>query len=197
MTPEFFDIHAHTNFVAYDTDRDAVVARAHGAGVWMINVGTEKNTSRSALALAEHYEEGVYATVGLHPIHVGGSGYHDKKELRESEFRKENFEWDDTLYRNLAWSEKVVAIGECGLDYFRCDTTTRERQKEAFVRQIHLANETGKPLMLHVRGARGSDEAYEDALMLLKHEARVRGNFHFFAGSLSVAKKIWDAGFST
>jgi TatD DNase family protein len=90
-----------------------------------------------------------------------------------------------------------VAIGECGLDYYCLAEDTKAKQRDAFIAQIHLANELNKPLMLHVRGERGDDTPYLDALEILQKEAKVLGNFHFFAGSLEVAKKIWDAGFTT
>ena len=80
MSPQFVDIHSHVQFAAYDEDRAAVVERALESGTWMINVGTQRDTSQNAITLAESYPEGVYATVGLHPIHTDKS-YHDTKEL--------------------------------------------------------------------------------------------------------------------
>ena len=82
MTPRFFDIHSHTNFAAFDGDRDLALKRAFEAGVFMNVVGTQKDTSKVAVELAEKYN-GVYATVGLHPIHSGKS-FHDKEELGPS-----------------------------------------------------------------------------------------------------------------
>ena len=76
MIPEYVDIHAHLNFAAFEVDREEVIKRALDAGVWMVNVGTQKNTSKAALDLAEKYERGIYAIVGLHPIHTSKS-YHD------------------------------------------------------------------------------------------------------------------------
>jgi len=73
----------------------------------------------------------------------------------------------------------------------------REKQKESFIRQIHIANKINKPLMLHVRGERGDDSPYEEALEILKKEAKVKANFHFYAGSLEMAKKIWETGYMT
>tara|TARA_Y100000310_G_scaffold345133_1_gene462076 strand:+ start:1777 stop:2613 length:837 start_codon:yes stop_codon:yes gene_type:complete len=193
----FLDAHAHVNFPVYDEDREGVLSRAREANVSMINVGTQKNTSVSAVKLAEEHDEGVYATVGVHPIHAGGSEYHDKKELKKEEFKPVNFEWDYDFYKKLAANKKVVAIGECGLDYFRCDEKTKESQKDIFISQIHLANETDMPLMLHIRSSGRSDDAYLDTISILKSESKVRGNFHFFAGSLETAKKIWDIGYTT
>ena len=78
---KYFDAHTHLNFVAYDADRVEVTKRALAAGVGMNVVGTQFDTSQSAVALAEQYDD-VYATIGLHPVHTAKS-YHDEKELGE------------------------------------------------------------------------------------------------------------------
>jgi TatD DNase family protein len=199
--PSAIDIHAHVNFAAYDKDREDVISRSSNAGVWMINVGTQKDTSESAVELANKYD-GMYATAGMHPIHASGSTYHDKNELKKDEF--ETPELTLEFIQEFAKNEKVVAIGECGLDYYRLEkpaqgglSSGREKQKESFLKQIHIANEVKKPLMLHVRGERDDDTPYNDALEILKSEAKVKGNFHFYAGSFEMAKKIWEYGFST
>lgn len=202
MEPQYFDIHSHVNFTAFDDDRDAVIKRAFENGVHMINVGTQKETSESAVQFAQQFNEGMYATVGLHPIHAGGSTYHDKNELTKGEFEKQNVSWDYDSYKTLAQDKKVLAIGECGLDYYRIDPSTlaeqaKDIQKKVFREQISLANELNKPLMLHVRGERGDDTPYEEALEILKSDVRVGANFHFYAGSLEMGRKIWDAGFTT
>lgn len=191
MKPDYFDIHAHVNFAVYDNDRAETVARAHEEGVWMINVGTQNDTSQSAVELAERYEEGVYATIGLHPIHTDKS-FRDKKELvgQGSAFTSRGEVFDRTYYEALASSNKVVAIGECGLDYYRLKEDTKEKQKKAFVEQIELANELDKPLMLHIRNA------YRDAYELISSHARVSGNVHFFAGTWEEAKLFLEHGFT-
>ncbi len=200
---QYIDIHAHVNFAAYDEDREAVIERALEAGVWMINVGTQKDTSKSAVELAEKYEKGVYAIVGIHPIHTDKS-FHDEKELGSSGkelapsevegFTSRGEVFDENFYRDLANHPKVVGIGECGLDYFRCTPESEKKQRESFSAQIALANEFKKPLMLHVRNG-SLKSAYRDALAILKSEAKVPADFHFFAGSWEEAKEILDAGF--
>ncbi len=85
---------------------------------------------------------------------------------------------------------KVVAIGECGLDYYRMEPESIEKQKKAFIEQVELANEIGKPLMLHIRNA------YKDALEILKQYAKVKGDVHFFAGTSEDAKGFLDFGFT-
>ena len=135
--PKYIDIHSHVNFKAFDADRDAVIKNALENDTWMINVGTQADTSRDAIELAHKYEEGVYAIIGLHPIHTGAS-YHDKQELGEEggEFTSRGEIFDKNIYREFLKDEKVVAIGECGLDYYHLNEESISKQKEAFVAQI-------------------------------------------------------------
>lgn len=206
----YFDAHTHVNFVAYNEDRADSIARAKEAGVIMNVVGTQKDTSAAAVELAQKYEN-VYATIGLHPIHTSKS-YHDEKELgpsfakaTEGKEGNEGFTsrgevFDMATYEKLGSSPRVIAIGECGLDYFRLEEKTKEIQKEAFIQQIELANKLGKPLMLHIRPALHSlgdgGNAYDDALDVLKAHAKVKGDVHFFAGDWATAKKFLDFGFT-
>ena len=197
---KYFDAHTHPQFVAYDNDRDEAMKRALDAGVSMNVVGTQKDTSAAAVALAEKYDN-VYASIGLHPIHTSKS-YHDAQELgtsfakaSEGKGGKEGFTsrgelLDFDYYRKLGESPKVIAIGECGLDYYRVEESTKNIQFEAFVRQIELANKLQKPLMLHIRNA------YDDAIALIKQHAKVQGDVHFFAGDWNVAKRFLDLGFT-
>jgi TatD DNase family protein len=190
---KYIDIHTHANLVAFKEDYDAVIHRALDAGVFLINVGTEFATSRGAVELLAHYPEGVYATVGLHPTHAGPS-FHDENES-DTSHEGEVFDYD--AYKALASHPKVVALGECGLDYFRVtDPALITKQKEIFEQHIALANELQKPLMLHIRSGEGGN-AYKDAQAMLKSQAKVRGNSHFFAGSLEDARGFWDMGYST
>src|SRR3989344_8313609 len=146
---KYFDAHTHVNFAAFDTDREETILRVKDAGVVMNVVGTQKDTSMSAVALAEKYDN-VYATIGLHPIHTGKS-YHDEKELGEGgkAFTSRGELFDAAAYEKLAQSPKVIAIGECGLDYFRLENTSagggsssggKKTQEEAVVQQIEFAN---------------------------------------------------------
>ncbi len=207
MTPKYIDIHAHINFKAFDADRDEVIRRALDNDTWVINVGTQADTSRKAVEMANQYEEGVYAIIGLHPIHTGAS-YHDEKELGEGgkEFTSRGESFDKEIYRKLLQDKKVVGIGECGLDYYRCTPESIEKQKKDFISQIELANEFKKPLMLHIRNSvhpgasatpqEGNKNAYKDSLEILKQYAKVRGDVHFFAGTPEDAKAFLDFGFT-
>ena len=207
---KYFDAHCHTNFAAYNEDREEVILRAKDADVGMNVVGTQLDTSKSAVALAQMYDN-VYATIGLHPIHTSKS-YHDVKELGpsfasakggyasggkategkggEEGFTSRGEVFDMPAYEALGKNPRVIAVGECGLDYYRSDESTKEIQKNAFIQQIELANTLGKPLMLHIRNA------YEDSLELIKAHAKVRGDVHFFAGDWNIAKQFLDIGFT-
>lgn len=191
---KYFDAHTHVNFVAYDADREETIQRSLEQGVGMNVVGTQFDTSRSAVELAEKYEH-VYATIGLHPIHTSKS-YHDAKELGEGgkEFTSRGEEFDVSNYEDLAQSPKVIAVGECGLDYYRLDEETKKTQTDVFIQHIELANRISKPLMLHIRS--GASDAYADALDVLRAHAKVRGDVHFFAGGWDTAKKFLDEGFT-
>lgn len=201
MRPKYIDIHAHVNFKVFEDDHDAVIRRALDSDTWFFNVGTQIDTSRAAIKLAHRYEEGVYAVIGLHPIHTDAS-FHDKDELGEGgkEFTSRGEIFDKEVYRELLKDTKVVAIGECGLDYYHLDVESIEKQKKAFIEQIELANEVGKPLMLHIRnGSTGSPQAtkrnaYFDTCELLKKYPKVKGVSHFFAGNVEDMKRFVNQG---
>jgi len=199
MSPKYIDIHTHVNFKAFDEDREAVIQRALDNNTWMINVGTQVDTSRSAVELAHKYSEGVYAIIGLHPVHTDAS-FHDEQELggEGKGFTSRGEEFNKDSYRELLKDSKVVALGECGLDYYHLDADSIEKQKRAFIGQIELANEIGKPLMLHIRNnpKDKNNNAYTDSLNLLKQHSKVKGDVHFFAGSLEEAKGFLDFGFT-
>lgn len=196
MQFKYFDIHTHVNLVAFTDDKADVITRARDGGVALINVGTQFDTSKSAVELARKYDSGVYATVGLHPIHTSKS-FHDTQEfgLEGKEFTSRGEQFDSVAYAELARDKNVVAIGECGLDYYRVSEDTKEKQFIAFRSQIELAKEVGKPLMLHVRDA-GNGNAYRDTLSILNEYPDVVGNVHFFAGSKEIAGQFLERGFT-
>ncbi len=179
--PDFFDIHAHVHFDEYASDKDEVMRRALDAGVWMIQVGVDKETSASACELAQAYDKGVYASVGLHPVYTGPSYSSEVGEV-----------FDRETYKRLAQHPRVVAIGECGLDYFRADKAGADLQKKVFEEQIQLACELNKPLILHIRG----EGAYADAYEILKRYPKARGDVHFFAGTWQEAQWFLSIGFT-
>ncbi|MBI4118959.1 MAG: TatD family hydrolase, partial [Parcubacteria group bacterium] len=166
QAPRFIDSHTHVQFAAYQNDTEAVIGRALEAGIWLVNVGTQLDTSKEAIALAEKYPQGVYATVGLHPIHTDKS-FHDAQELGEDDagkgFTSRGEIFDYGAYKELAAHSKVVAIGECGLDHYRMNSSdSKSKQETAFVQHIELAYELKKPLMIHCR------QAFPDLIALLR-----------------------------
>lgn len=196
---KYIDTHAHMNFVIYDDDRADVIERTKNDEVMVINIGTQQDTSKLAVEIADQHDH-LYAIVGLHPIHTV-SHFHNHDEVGEDgdEFTSRGEVFDIDYYRTLAQSSgSVVGIGECGLDYYRNTAETQVAQEKAFRGQIELALELDLPLMLHVRPSEGSMDAYEDVLEILeeyKDMGNLRGQAHFFAGTPEIAKKFIDLGF--
>lgn len=168
-----YDIHTHLYWDSYDADRDAVIARAHAAGIdRMFVIGCTVGESQQCVMLAEKYPE-IFASIGIHPHEFSGQKAWDKKQLAES---------IEELRKLASESKKVIAIGECGLDYYvrpvtggtesafvgrRADEISEETkavQRQGFLAQIALARELGLPLIIHCR------DAYEDMLDILKTE---------------------------
>lgn len=199
--PKYIDIHAHTNFKAFEEDRDEVISRALENDTWVINIGTQYDTSKKAVEMTNDYPTGVYSCIGLHPIHTGKS-YHDVSELGEEgqEFTSRGEIFDKEKYRELVKLGKVVGIGECGFDYYHLNEDSIEKQKIAFITQIELANELGLPLMLHVRNnpTDKTHNAYFDVYELIKKYSDVgrpiKGVSHFFAGSIEDMKRFVEIG---
>jgi TatD DNase family protein len=196
---KYFDAHTHAQFAAFRNDYKEVIGRALTAGVGLVNVGTQRDTSLRAIEIAHDFEnEPVYAAVGLHPIHTSKS-YYDPQELGGGEetkdFTSRGEDFDYEYYKKLAFDQKVLAIGECGLDYFRLkEESTKEKQKEAFIKQIELAHEIKKPLMIHCRSA------FSDLLQLIEARSNLLdknnpGIIHFFSGTKDDAQKFLDMGF--
>jgi TatD DNase family protein len=193
---KYVDIHGHVNFATYDEDREAVINRAQEAGVGIVSVGVDLQSSKKALELAESHPN-MWAVVGMHPTNV--AEFSNKIGKDDLKCREANlmqvFDYDE--FKKLAFHPKVIAIGECGLDYFHSKTGDMDGEREVFIEHINLANEVNKPLMLHVRnGSTGS--AYQETIAILKRYAKVRANFHFFAGTLEDMKSALeiDAMFS-
>ncbi len=184
-----FDTHTHVNFSAFKDDSEDVIKRSLDAQTWLVNVGTQLDTSRQTVELAKKYPEGVFAAIGLHPIHT----YQQMVDEEESHFktREEKFVAGD--YAALL-NDKVVAVGECGLDYFRLPDENKEdaieKQKQAFIAQLHFAQENKLPVIIHCR------DAYEDVLELLNAEYKgLPGVIHSFTDTWATAKKFLDFGF--
>ncbi len=210
-----FDCHTHVQFAAFEKDWKEVIDRSLAAGVSIINVGTQRDTSARAVEIANFYEKDVYAAIGLHPVHTAKS-YHDENELgggaaaKSFTSREEEFDYD--FYLNLARDPKVVAIGECGLDYYRATndesfTKVRIKQKDVFLQHVRIAQEVGKALMIHCRPSfakategkpgKSTDDAYEDLLAIIHNSNFILPRvLHFYVGSAAMTKKFLQAGFN-
>jgi TatD DNase family protein len=188
------DTHSHLNFNAYKADLDEVIRRSLNNDVRMINVGSQYETSKKAVEIAEKYPEGVYAAVGVHPIHLAEGIFKVKLDTEEQAFRTKNENFDYEKYRELAKSKKVVAIGEIGLDYYYRPKTKRklelfkEKQKEAFLKQLKLAEELNLPVIFHCRMAH--DDLYEVLISNLR-----KGVMHGFVGTSEQLEKYLEMGF--
>lgn len=177
------DTHAHINLHAFKDDADEVLQRAFANDVTVINVGTEYPSSKQAVEMLAQYPERVYAVVGLHPSHTYDNPYLDENESAHV-VGKQDFAVD--AFRQLAQHERVVGIGECGLDYYRLPEESdaqlaiiKAQQKEVFERQIKLAQELDKALVIHCRPSKDSTDAYDDVLEILASalsSSRMRGS---------------------
>lgn len=179
----YVDVHCHLNFPDYDQDLLLAIDRARQAGVGMIVVGTTLATSRRAVELAEQHSN-IWAIVGLHPIRV-----------HEEPFVLQEFE-------KLVAHDRVLGIGECGFDFFRPGQACFEDQSRVFNLHIDLAVKYKKPLMLHLRSGKASEEnAYRLALDILNKRASEiasignPGDAHFYAGSKSEVLEFISLGF--
>jgi TatD DNase family protein len=156
----------------------------------MVNVGTQTNTSKSAVELAQKYPEGVFAAIGLHPVHA----YKQELDEEESHFMTRAESFDETIYESML-TDKVVGIGECGLDYFRLPPNEdpdkiKKLQKKEFIKQLNFAQKHGLPVVIHCR------DAYSDLIDILKHEYKdLPGVAHSFTDTWDTAKKFLDLGF--
>lgn len=199
MNPRFIDVHTHINFSAFKDDGDEVIKRTLEKGVWMILVGSQASTSKRAVEYAQKHPEGVYAIVGLHPIHTQEMNIDPDEEeasVGVKPFKTAAEIFDSEFYKNLIGSsKKIVGIGECGLDYawLGKEQGARSKQQEAFEAQIEFALEFGLPVMVHCRNAD------DDLISILKKYKgrfgeRLRGDIHFFSSDWEHAKEYLDLG---
>jgi len=192
------DTHAHLNFDAYKNDVDEVIKRSLDNDVWMINVGSQYTTSQRAVEIAKTYPEGAYAAIGLHPIHLNTGLVKIKLDKEEIEFNSKEENFDYEKYQELAKNEKVVAIGEIGLDYYYKPKTKtklelfKNKQREIAFQQLKLAKDLNLPVIFHCR------MAHKDLIEFLLTNPEVRPEkavAHAFVGTLDELKKYLDFGY--
>lgn len=194
------DTHAHLNFNAFKNDLDEVIKRTLGENIWTINVGTKYETSKRAVEIGERYKEGIYAAIGLHPIHLATGLVKIKTDPEEGGFTARGEDFHTLKYRSLARSQKVVAIGEIGLDYYYRPKTKRklelfkQKQKQALSEQLNLARELNLPVIFHCR------KAHDDLIKILNQQRttnneQLKGVIHCFTGDWEQAKEYLEMGF--
>lgn len=172
---KYIDIHSHLNIAPLTEQQAEIIEKLKELEIGTVTVGVDLETSQRAVQLAEAYDF-LFATVGQHPND-------NPTEI-----------FDKEQYSILAQHPKVLAIGECGLDYFRLSGsqeeihTEKERQKELFKKHIALAQIVHKPLMIHARPSKGAMDAYEDVLEILEQDP-VPANFHFFVGDKTIVDR--------
>lgn len=178
-----FDSHCHLNFEAFSERWPALITDCLQHDISLINIGAQLATSRQAVTIAAQYPKGVYAAVGLHPIHVQGSAFHPEP-------------FDAATYRAMALSApNVVAFGETGIDFFH-DGKNFSQQQAVFIEQINLAKELDKALVVHGRNGRdGNQNAYGEILTIIKKERPPRGVIHCFGGTRAEAEAFLALGF--
>lgn len=177
------DSHCHLNFKAYQNDLSAVIGRCQQAQMKVINVGAALATSQKAVELTKH--DNLYAALGLHPIHV----YDEEFNLPD--------------YQKLI-NNKVVAIGETGLDYYHLQEALqkgatslaeiKQRQVELFKKHLQLAQTNNLPVIIHGRNGQTEPTVYQDIFKILKDNNITKGVVHCYGGNLAEAKQFINLG---
>jgi len=199
MDYNYIDTHCHLNFKDFKDDAPELIAKTLATKTAMIIVGSEFKTSARAIEYAKEYD-GVYAAIGLHPIHLTEALAENHDENGDYSFKARGEEFDYQKYLELGKNKKVVAIGETGLDYYHLDkeqdiAAQKEKQKEVFIKQLELARELKVPVIIHCR------EAHDDLYQILKSWQEKNslgekpwGVIHCFSGDLELANKYIALG---
>jgi len=190
------DTHAHLNFAAFDRDRDNVVKECLENDIWIINVGTNLETSNKAVEISQKYPNRVFTSVGLHPINIDTGLVKMKTDEQEGKHFEKEFDYE--RYKELAQSKGVVAVGEVGLDYYWKPKTTRkkelfkQKQKELLLKELNLAKEFNLPVIFHCR------MAHQDLIEFLYNNLKVKPEkavAHGFVGNSEELQKYLNFGF--
>jgi TatD DNase family protein len=200
---KLIDTHAHVNFSAFKDDADDVISHTLKENIGIIIVGSQYKTSKRALEYANKYEKGVYAAIGLHPVHLEDSVVENEGSEGDYKFRTKAEEFNYDSYEKLADFKKIIAIGEIGLDYYHINLKTnveqvKDRQKQVFYQQLILARKKDLPVIIHCR------QAHDDMVNILqdfKNEYKDLipknqpwGVIHCFSGDENLAWKYFNLG---
>lgn len=215
-----FDSHTHLNFSIFAENYREIIADCLKKEIGVVNIGSQFDTSKRAVEIANEFpNDPIYASIGLHPIHISGT------EVDEEEIKFKGREparnasqarlamaggekFDAAIYQELInkYGKKIVAIGEIGLDYFHipADKNTeeiRDKQKDGFVAQLNFAVKNNLPVILHARGSKENfNDAYLDMLDIIQlqitnYKLQITGVLHCFGSNRAIAKKFLDLGF--
>jgi len=175
------DTHVHLDFSQFDKDREKIIKELQNLDIKVINVGSHKQACLDSIELAKKHKN-IYAAVGIHP--------HDAEEVKDIPKLIKFLE-------KLAKENKIVAIGECGLDYYSFDQgkfrkdlspETKNKQKEVFKAQLKLSQKLKLPVIIHNR------ESHDDLLEIIK-DFKGKGVIHCFSGDKKFLKEVLDLGF--
>lgn len=191
------DTHAHLNFNAFKDDFSKVIDLCLENNIWVVNIGSKYENSKKAIEMAESYDQGVYAVIGLHPVNLDTGLVKMKHDSVESNSQSKEADFDYDRYKKLTSSGKAIAIGETGLDYYWRPKTTRKKelfkgkQRDLFLKHLKLAKELGLPVVLHCR------MAHQDLIEILQDsEVRPqRAVAHSFVGDLGQLQKYLEFGY--
>jgi TatD DNase family protein len=186
-----FDTHAHLNLFEFEEDREELIEKCLAQGMGMINVGTNFKSSEKCIEIAGRYFN-VFASIGLHPTSIAPDFLKSKECSKTPEgFLEAGFDYE--AYKKLAKSKKVVAIGECGLDYkyqpkeMAKRELFKEEQKKILLKQLDLAEELNLPVIIHCR------QAFDDLFSLLS-KRKIKGVLHCFTGTKAEAERFLSLG---
>ncbi|KKQ57412.1 MAG: Mg-dependent DNase [Parcubacteria group bacterium GW2011_GWA2_38_13] len=193
-----FDSHAHINFESFENIWKEVLDDCQKNDIWVVNIGSQFPTSKRAVEIAEEYEKGVYASIGVHPIH---------SHEQENAFDYKKFVDLITVGAGLVPAQdsgdhkgrpyntnKIVAIGETGLDFFH-SAKYFEIQKKTFIEQINLAKEFDLSLIIHGRNSKdGAINCYQEIYKIIKKEKVKNAVVHCFGGNADEAKQFMGLG---
>lgn len=188
---QLVDTHTHVNFQPFLDDYRAVIQRATDQAIIVTNVGTQWESSQRSVAIAEELGGLVYAAVGLHPLHLFKDITEEQTFGGKTQLIKAKAEqFDPVRYKQLAQSSpRVVAIGECGLDYYHTDGLASVQQ-DVLRQHINLALELDLPVIIHCR------DAYVDLITLLNEfKGKIRGTIHCYTGTPDYVKQFLALGF--
>jgi len=198
---KLIDSHCHTNFNIFKDDGTEVIRRALNQDIGLINVGSQYDTSERVVTIANEYDTGVWAAIGIHPIHLS----HTEVDEEEIHFKTREEKFDSRQYQALINQDKkhrIVAIGEIGLDYYHLPPERNineviEIQKHNLKKQIDFANQNFLPIILHSRGTESDPYGvYDELLSFVKIHQPIKGGVvHCYVGDLDHAFKFIENGF--